>query len=171
MKKLFILIAAIACTLTLHAQGVAFEWQGLSLTHPSNYKITDKEFDGETYDFCCEIKSDDVSLINFSMVINGLFDLASKDDVIEVAKEGVNGAAGGMRKTYTDLRLGETSVNRNHRYTYVYRPFTGKLFGTLIYGKIIVIANRNKYVCMILQAESQAYLKELGEIANSVRID
>lgn len=170
-KKLFVLLAAIVCSLTLYSQGRTFTWQGLSLTYPSNYMITDKEFDGETYSFCCEIKNDDIAMINFSMVKNNLFAVGKKEDLIDVAKESIEEIGGDMRKQFSGLTLGKTQVNRDHRYVYVYRNFTGKLVSIPIYGKVIVMANGNKYVCMVLQAESQSYLSKLVEIVNTVRID
>lgn len=171
MKKLFTLIAAIACTLTLYSQGVAFSWQGLRMTYPSNYKITDKEFDGEFHSFCCEVKNDDISLINFSIAQNGLLDLVSKEDMIEACEEGIGGFVDFLRSMYSNVRLGDLKINRNHRYAYVSRTFTGKLYNTPIYGKIIMIGHGDKIVGMLLQAESQSYLSELEKIANTVRIE
>lgn len=164
-------MASIVCTMTLYSQGVSFAWQGMRMVHPSNYVITDKEFNGETYDFCCEIGNDDISMINFSIIKNSLFELLSKEEAIEATMEGLDEAVGELRRSYTSMKVGETKVNRNHRYAYVYRTFTGHFMGTLIYGKIVVIAGGDKYICMVLQAESQTYLRELEEIVNSVRID
>lgn len=171
MRKIFTFVAAMACTLSLYSQGVAFSWQWLRMSYPSDYVITDKEFDGESYNFCCEINNDDISMINFSLIKDALFTVLNKEEMIEVSMEGIDGIASDMRKQYTNLTLGETKVNRNHRYACVYRTFTGKLFGILIYGKIVVLAHGDKYACLILQAETKSYMNELNEIVNTVRLD
>ena len=172
MKKLFTLIAAIACTLTLHAQGVAFEWQGIRLVHPSNYEITDKDYNEGIYTFSCEIKNDDVfSMMEVSLTINDTIARQTREDAIEVAKICLDETAKDVSCGMTKMRLGKTKVNRSHRYVYVYRTFTGSFFGELIWGKFITLINGNKLVTMVLIAESPFYLRDLKKIANTIQID
>jgi hypothetical protein len=171
MKRLFTILAAIVCTLTLYSQGVSFAWQGLSMVYPSSYQITDKEFDGEMYSFCCKTRNNDISMIHFSFLKNDVFKSLNKEDAIEVAKEGIEKAVGELRNSFSKTSIGETKIDRNHRYTYVYRTFVGEIMGTYIYGKTIILTSGDKYVCMILHAESTSLLKELNEIVNSIRLE
>lgn len=172
MKKLFTLIAAIVCTMTLYARGVSFAWQGIRLVHPSNYEITDKDYNDGIYTFSCEIKNEDVfSMMEVSLVINDTIARQTREDAIEVAKIRLDEIAEDMSWGMTKMHLGKTKVNRRHRYVYVYRTFTGSFFGELMWGKFITLINGNKLVTILLITESPFYLRDLKKIANTIQID
>ena len=154
-----------------------FSWQGLTLRHPSNYVVSDKEYDGETYTFCCEIEGDDISLCNVSIrkdkVFRAVPGLLSDGDVLEVLEEGVEHCSDYLRSMddYSDLHFGKTESETSGRYPTVMREFDGKLLGISLSGKMIAFIGSGKLVVVMLQAGNGSYMQTLLAIADSIRLE
>ena len=153
-----------------------FSWQGLTLRHPSNYVISDKEYDGESYDFCCEIDGDDISMVQFSIVKDddGDFENLSKEEIRDCLEVVVRTVCREFQEksAYADLRFGSMDKDASGPYLGVSRDFNGKIMGMVsLSGKVAVIYGKGKIVSMVVQAENSAYLQTLLGIVGSVRLE
>lgn len=167
LSILFMLLGALAS----NAQSLnqTFSWQGLSLRYPSNYKITDKEFDGELYTFCCEIKGEDISMCNIAFGSDADYAGLSDSEAELALREGIIGAGSAM--TYENVQMGDIVANSNRVYLNLERSFTGSLMGLPIYGKIVAMYCGKTIIIAIYQAEDRSFLKTLNDIVNSIRIN
>lgn len=178
MKKIHILFSALVCAfLATAVQAKSFSWQGVTLDYPSGYLITDKEHDGETYDFCCEIDDDDiVSMINFSIAMDddGDFEDLDEEGILGCLGEAVKNVCRGLQKEtpFADLRFGSVESDSWGPYPRVSSDFSGKILGVLpLSGKVVLVYGKGKIVTMVLQADSRSNMQTLLGIVGSIRLE
>lgn len=155
----------------------SFSWQGLSLRYPSDYIITDQEYDGKTYDFCCEIDGNDTSRCHFNIHKDKAWKafprVLSDGELINILKKGIESSCDSLRNidVYSELHFGRIESTTSGPYPSVTCAFSAKLLGISLSGKTIALVGGDKMVSVMLVAETRAHMQTLLAIAESIRLE
>ena len=155
----------------------SFSWQGLSLRYPSDYIITDQEYDGETYDFCCEIDGDGTSRCQVNIHKDKAWKAAPKvlsdRELIDILKKGIESSCDALRDLdiYSELHFSEIEPTTSGPYPGATCDFSAKLLGISLSGKTTALVGGDKMVSVMLVAETRAHMQTLLAIADSIRLE
>lgn len=151
-----------------------FSWHGLTLNYPSDYKITDKEYDSEIdmYSFCCEYDSEEV----ISMVQIGFYSIdelsgATTDFKQEFCEESVSDALSEMRSNATEFRASAISQNTSLSYPNSYCTFSHTIMGIKIQGKIVAFIKSNYLIFCVIQTETSSQMQTVESIVKSIKVN
>ena len=151
-----------------------FSWNGFKMNYPSNYIITDKEYDPEDgYSFNCEIDDEEViSMIYVNFYnLEGLFDKSSTAEIQESCEEGLKEGLSRFKETISTVKSTPIKKNTSLSYPNVYSDFSYTLYGVQIQGKCILYIKGDILVMYFIQAESSAYFKELEAIVKTIQVN
>ena len=144
----------------------------ITFTYPDTYMITDEEDGGDEYDLCCELKGDDLSILNFSMSDAEDFldldqeskDLAFKFGVMSMKEKIEN------TEYYSGLKCSEIKKIRKGNYTGYGFTYTASVLSVKIQGECFMTCQGATLLATVAQAETTNYMSQLNEIISSIKI-
>ncbi|MBR5983659.1 MAG: zinc ribbon domain-containing protein [Bacteroidales bacterium] len=147
----------------------------ISFKYPSNYKITDEEYneDGEI-SLNCEIKGDDLSIITITCGIDESLSFYDAQDYNEICKEALKSINEGFRSGmyvygYDNVKIsGMSRKTIGNYFSGYYNDFTAEVYSNPIKGYIFVGTYGNTYVTIFAQAENDKYLRQLDDILKTL---
>ena len=153
-----------------------FSWQGLSMSYPDNYVITDKEYDRQekTYTFICTTPDDvdAVSMATISFSKNLAKDLSTSlarkvffNDIIPAIVSGLESG----EDSFKSLKTGDIK-EFPIPYSNVSTDYTAKIESVDIQGRIVVFVETDFIVSCILIADSPERVQELDEIIKTITV-
>lgn len=151
----------------------SFSWQGLSMSYPDNYIITDKEYDREdkTYTFICTVPEDveAVSMATISFSKNLAKDLSTSLARKVFFNEIIPAIVSEMEGTFKSLKTSEIK-EFPIPYSNVSADYTATVEGIDIQGKMVVFIQKNFIVTCILTADSPERVQELDDIIKTITV-
>lgn len=151
-----------------------FSWHGLTLNYPSNYKITDKEYDGEIdmYSFCCECNDDEI-ISMVQIAFNSIDELSGATTSLkqELCEEGLSETLSGIRSDATEFRASTISQNTSLSYPNSYCTFSHTMMGIKIQGKIVVFIKSNYLILAVIQTETSSQMQTVESIVKSIKVN
>lgn len=153
-----------------------FSWNGLKMNYPSNYIITDKEYDPDFgYLFDCEIDDDEVlSMISVAFGDQGeLVDESTTAEKQEACVVGLEEGLSAMKKVIRTLTFKSTPIEKNTSLSYpnAYCDFSYTISGIQVQGKGVVYFKGKYFIMYFIQAENSTYFKELEAIVKTIQIN
>jgi hypothetical protein len=153
----------------------SFSWQGLSLSYPDNYVITDKEYDRQekSYTLICTTTGED----NVSMVTIGFSKTLAKDISSSLARKvffkeiipAIVSELGSGEDSFKSIKTGDIK-EFPIPYSNVSTDYTATIENVDVQGRIVVFVQNKYIVTCILTAESPEYLQELDEIVKTITV-
>lgn len=151
----------------------SFSWQGLSLSYPDNYIITDKEYDRQdkSYTFICTTPEDEESI---SMVTISFSKNLGKDLSTNLARkvffdEVIPAIVSELGSTFKSLKTSDVK-EFSIPYSNVSADYTATVESVDIQGRIVVFIQKNYIVTCLLTADSPEHVQELDEIIKTITI-
>ena len=144
----------------------------ITFTYPDNYKITDVVDGGDEYDLCCELKGDDLSILNFSMSDAEEFldlDQESKDLALKLGAMSMKEEFAGT-DYYSGLKCTEIKKIKKGKYTGFGFTFTATVITIKIQGECFITCQGATLLATVAQAETTNYMSQLNEIISSIKI-
>lgn len=144
----------------------------LSIQYPSGYKITDEEVGEDTYDFCCELDGNDISMTLIS-VMTGYEEVEKWEELRVLSlKGGVNAMREELEKnvTYRNLKcttMKEVVKGKVSGYAFT---FTATVYDVNVQGECFMGISKGLLLTVVSQAENASYMKELREIINGIKL-
>ena len=151
-----------------------FSWNGLKMNYPSNYIITDKEYDPDDgYSFSCEIDDEEVlSMVYIAFYnLDGFLDDKTTAEKQEACEDGLKEGLSGMKETISNLKYTPIKKNSSLSYPNVYSNFSYTMYGVSVQGKFVTYLKGNYMVIYCMQAENSAYFKELEAIVKTIQVN
>ena len=152
-----------------------FSWNGLKMNYPSNYIITDKEYDPDDggYSFSCEIDDEEVLSMVYVAFYNleGLLDDKTTAEKQEACEDGLEEGLSGMKETISNLKSTPIKKNSSLSYPNAYSDFSYTMYGVPVQGKCVTYLKGNYMVICFMDAESSAYFKELEAIVKTISVN
>ena len=144
----------------------------ITFTYPDTFKITDEEDGGDEYDLCCEVKGDDLAIINFSMSESDDFLELDQDDRDLALKFGVMAMKEEIESNeyYSNIKCSNIKKVKKGSYTGFSFTFTAKLLITNIQGECFMTNKGATLVATVAQAETTNYMIQLNDIISTLTI-
>jgi hypothetical protein len=180
MKRVILSFTILVFAVTAWSQSGSktktFSWQGLSMSYPDNYVITDKEYDRQekTYTFICTTPDDvdAVSMATISFSKNLAKDLSTSlarkvffNDIIPAIVSGLESG----EDSFKSLKTGDIK-EFPIPYSNVSTDYTAKIESVDIQGRIVVFVEKDFIVSCILIADSPERVQELDEIIKTITV-
>ena len=174
-KKNILKIAAVLIGFIGLCSFMAVTWKTYSnkyitMKYPDTYKITDEVEAGDEFDFCCEIKNDDLSMIQVSIVF---FD--DMDDLDDETKDLARSMGIEVMKdellnndTYENVSCSSIKKVTKGRNSGKGFTFTASIMDIPLQGEGFLAFSGNKMLFLIMQADNATYLGQLNEIAKGM---
>jgi hypothetical protein len=151
----------------------SFSWQGLSMSYPDNYIITDKEYDRQdkSYTFICTTPDDvdAVSMATISFSKNLAKDLSTSLSRKVFFNEIIPAIVSEMEGTFKSLKTSEIK-EFPIPYSNVSADYTATVEGIDIQGEIVVFIQKDFIVTCILTADSPERVQELDDIIKTITV-
>ncbi len=152
-----------------------FSWNGLKMNYPSNYIITDKEYDPDDggYSFSCEIDDEEVLSMVYVAFSNleGLLDDKTTAEKQEACEDGLKEGLSGMKETISNLKSTPIKKNSSLSYPNAYSDFSYTMYGVPVQGKCVTYLKGNYMVIYFMQAEDSTHFKELEAIVKTISVN
>ena len=151
-----------------------FNWNGFKMNYPSNYIITDKEYDpDEGYSFSCELDDEEVLSMVYVAFYNleGFLDETTTAEKQESCEEGLKDGLSGMKETIGNFKSTPIKKNTSLSYPNAYSNFSYSMYGVPVQGKFVTYLKGNYMVIYCMQAENSAYFKELEAIVKTIQVN
>lgn len=151
-----------------------FSWNGLKMNYPSNYIITDKEYDPDDgYSFSCEIDDEEVlSMVYIDFYnLEGLLDDKTTAEKQEACEDGLKEGLSGMKETISNLKYTPIKKNSSLSYPNAYSDFSYTMYGLPIQGKCVTYLKGNYMVIYFMQVEDSTHFKELEAIVKTISVN
>ena len=153
-----------------------FSWHGLTLNYPSNYIITDKEYDSEEdmYSFGCDCDDEDVlSMMQFAFNNVPELNSSTKEEKQQGCEMSIEEIFSVYNQLFDSFKGGPITQNTSLTYPNAMATFTVTLgeTGDKLKGKAVTIVKGSYFIVCTMQAEDSTHLKELEAIANSIRVN
>jgi len=168
-----ILVFAVTAWSQTGSKTKSFSWQGLFLSYPDNYIITDKEYDRQdkSYTFICTTPEDEESI---SMVTISFSKNLGKDLSTNLARkvffdEVIPTIVSELGSTFKSLKTSDVK-EFPIPYPNVSADYTATVEGVDIQGRIVVFIQKNYIVSCLLTADSPEHVQELDEIIKTITI-
>ena len=151
-----------------------FSWHGLTLNYPSDYEITDKDYDSEAYlyCFCCEYNDDEViSMVQIGF--NSIDELSGMTTAYKqgLCEEGLSEALTEMRLKATEFSPSTITQNTSLSYPNAYCTFSQTLMGIKIQGKVMVFMKSNYIFFCVIQTETSSQMQTVETIVRSITVN
>lgn len=177
MKRIIISLVVLLFAVTAWSQSGSktktFSWQGLSISYPDSYIITDKEYDREdkTYTFICTAPEDveAVSMATISFSKNLAKDLSTSLARKVFFNEIIPAIVSELGSTFKSLKTSDVK-EFPIPYSNVSADYTATVEGIDIQGKMVVFIQKNFIVTCILTADSPQHVQELEEIIKTITV-
>lgn len=178
MKRVILSFTILLFAVTAWSQSGSktFSWQGLSMSYPDNYIITDKEYDrhDKTYSFICTTPDDvdAVSMATISFSKNLAKDLSTslsrKVFFNEIIPAIVSGLESG-EDSFKSLKTGDVK-EFPIPYSNVSTDYTAIIESVDVQGRIVVFVQKDFIVTCILIADSPEHVRELDDIIKTITV-
>ena len=169
----FILVFAVTAWSQSGSKTKSFSWQGLSMSYPDNYIITDKEYDrqNKTYTFICTTPDDveAVSMATISFSKNLAKDLSTSLDRKVFFNDIIPAIVSEMESTFKSLKTSEVT-KFPISYSNVSADYTATVESVDVQGKIVVFIQKDFIVTCILTADSPEHVQELEEMIKTITV-
>lgn len=169
----FILVFAVTAWSQSGTKTKSFSWQGLSMSYPDSYTITDKEYDrqNKTYTFICTTPDDveAVSMATISFSKNLAKDLSTSLDRKVFFNDIIPAIVSEMESTFKSLKTSEVK-KFPISYSNVSADYTATVESVDVQGKIVVFIQKDFIVTCILTADSPQHVQELEEIIKTITV-
>ena len=140
----------------------------ITMKYPDTYKITDEEVTEDGFDFCCEIKNDDISMVQISiMVLDEDIDDDLKDMALSMGAEAMKSELEN-NDLYHNVKCSSTKKVTKGRYTGYGVTFSATLMSFPIQGECFMAFSGSRLLALVMQAENASYLRQLNEIAEGM---
>ena len=143
--------------------------QYISFKYPDTYKITDEEVTSEGYDLCCELKSDDISMVQISIMDFDEEDLDNdlKELALSIGAEAMKSEIEN-NELYRNVRCSSVEKVTKGRNTGYGLTFSATLMSFPIQGECFMAFSGDRLLALVMQAENASYLRELNQIAEGM---
>lgn len=144
----------------------------LTFKYPDTYKISDEEQEEDSYKLCCEIKGDDLSILNISVTemgdMSGLSD-SFRDLTLEM---GVSAGLEELQNTSYYKNLVSTDIKKVTKgyYSGMSSTFTTTIFGVSVQGEIFMAYSGERLLTVVAQAENARYMSQLNQIVEGIKV-
>lgn len=169
----FILVFAVTAWSQSGTKTKSFSWQGLSISYPDSYIITDKEYDrqNKTYTFICTTPDDveAVSMATISFSKNLAKDLSTSLDRKVFFNDIIPAIVSEMESTFKSLKTSEVK-KFPISYSNVSADYTATVESVDVQGKIVVFIQKDFIVTCILTADSPEHVQELEEMIKTITV-
>lgn len=169
----FILVFAVTAWSQSGTKTKSFSWQGLSMSYPDSYTITDKEYDrqNKTYTFICTTPDDveAVSMATISFSKNLAKDLSTSLDRKVFFNDIIPAIVSEMESTFKSLKTSEVK-KFPISYSNVSADYTATVESVDVQGKIVVFIQKDFIVTCILTADSPEHVQELEEMIKTITV-
>lgn len=169
----FILVFAVTAWSQSGTKTKSFSWQGLSISYPDSYIITDKEYDrqNKTYTFICTTPDDveAVSMATISFSKNLAKDLSTSLDRKVFFNDIIPAIVSEMESTFKSLKTSEVT-KFPISYSNVSADYTATVESVDVQGKIVVFIQKDFIVTCILTADSPEHVQELEEMIKTITV-
>lgn len=169
----FILVFAVTAWSQSGTKTKSFSWQGLSMSYPDNYVITDKEYDrqNKTYTFICTTPDDveAVSMATISFSKNLAKDLSTSLDRKVFFNDIIPAIVSEMESTFKSLKTSEVK-KFPISYSNVSADYTATVESVDVQGEIVVFIQKDFIVTCILTADSPEHVQELEEMIKTITV-
>lgn len=169
----FILVFAVTAWSQSGSKTKSFSWQGLSMSYPDSYTITDKEYDrqNKTYTFICTTPDDveAVSMATISFSKNLAKDLSTSLDRKVFFNDIIPAIVSEMESTFKSLKTSEVK-KFPISYSNVSADYTATVESVDVQGKIVVFIQKDFIVTCILTADSPEHVQELEEMIKTITV-
>jgi hypothetical protein len=177
MKRVILSFFILLVAVTAWSQGgtttKSFSWQGLSISYPDNYTITDKEFDRQdkTYTFVCTTPEDeeDISMVTISFSKNLAKDLSTSLSRKIFFDEVIPAIVSELGNTFKSLKTSDVK-EYPIPYSNVSVDYTATVESVDIQGRIVVFIQKNYIVSCLLTADSPEHVQELDDIIKTITV-
>lgn len=177
MKRIIFSFVILVFAVTAWSQSGAttksFSWQGLSLSYPNNYIITDKEYDRQdkSYTFICTTPEDAeaVSMATISFSKNLAKDLSTSLSRKIFFNEIIPAIASELENTFKSLKISDVK-EYPISYSNVSVDYTAAVESVDVQGRIVVFIQKNYIVTCLLTADSPEHVQELDEIIKTITV-
>ena len=151
-----------------------FSWHGLTLNYPSDYIITDKDYDSEAdmYSFCCEYDDDEV-ISMVQIAFNSIDELSGVTTAIKqgLCEESISEALPEMRSNTTEFSASTISPNTSLTYPNAYCTFSHTIMGIKIQGKLVAFLKNNYLIFCVIQTETSSQMQTVETIVRSITVN
>ena len=169
----FILVFAVTAWSQSGTKTKSFSCQGLSISYPDSYIITDKEYDrqNKTYTFICTTPDDveAVSMATISFSKNLAKDLSTSLDRKVFFNDIIPAIVSEMESTFKSLKTSEVK-KFPISYSNVSADYTATVESVDVQGKIVVFIQKDFIVTCILTADSPERVQELDDIIKTITV-
>lgn len=142
----------------------------ISMKYPDTYRITDEEQGEDSFDFCCEIKNNDISMVQFSILkIDGMKEL-SPSEIDDALKEGVKAMKDSLLENEIYSKpscssLSKVKKGQNSGYAFT---FTATILTVAVKGECFLTIRGNYMMATVAQCETNDQMKTLNQIIEGV---
>ena len=176
-KRSLLLMLAFAIGFVSLCAFTAITWKTYSnkyitFRYPDTYKITDEEESENTYELCCEINNDDISMVQITITnMEGLSYLSEQDrrsalrEGVKAMKEEVMGS--GLYKNASCSEIKSVTKGNNSGY---YFTFDATMFGIHVLGEAFMAFSGERMLVYVAQAENARYMSQLDDIVVGFRV-
>ena len=177
MKRIIFSFVILLVTVSAWSQSgsttKSFSWQGLSISYPENYVITDKEYDRQdkTYTFICTSPEDEdaISMATISFSKNLAKDLSTSLARKVFFDEVIPAIVAELGSTFKSLKTSDVK-EFPIPYSNVSVDYTATVESVDIQGRIVVFIQKNYIVSCLLTADSPEHVQELDEIIKTITV-
>ena len=168
-----ILLVAVTAWSQSGATTKSFSWQGLSISYPENYVITDKEFDRQdkTYTFICTSPEDEdaISMATISFSKNLAKDLSTSLARKVFFDSVIPAIVAELENSFKSLKTSDVK-EFPIPYPNVSADYTATVEGVDIQGRIVVFIQKNYIVSCLLTADSPERVQELDDVIKTITV-
>lgn len=153
-----------------------FSWNGLTLNYPSNYTISDKEYDSEEdmYFFGCDCDDEDVlSMMQFTFNNVPELNNSTKEEKQQACEMSVEEILSVYGQLFDSFKSSPITQNTTLSYPNAMATFTVTLgkTGDKLKGKAVTIVKGSYLIVCTMEAEDSTHFKELEAIVKTISVN
>lgn len=177
MKKLLTFFFVLVCVSNVFAIDLSksMSFGGLSINYPrKGYEISDKEFSDGMYYFVLDnnnVTGNDYAIVSFHYGKNQITNRSDDMHVfcnerLEICKSSFEN-----NKQIKNFSAKENYIEDNESYSIGIVRFTSSIYGSKIFGQIIIVVTPSNLLILMMQGTKEMYLAEFEEISRTIRMD
>ena len=174
-KKNLLVMAAVVIGFIGLCSFMAITWKTytnkyITMKYPDTYKITDEEQGEDSFDFCCEIKNSDISMVQVSIVkIDGMNELSSsdRDDALRAGVDAMREAVFENEIYKNPSCSAVTKVKKGKHSGYAF-TFTATIMTVDVMGEAFMTIYGNNMMATVSQCETASQMKTLNQIVEGI---